>query len=169
MWNKKCSSGQNANPYKKENKQNKKCHSFIVYIFYVHSCGEWRRGGASDIWHRYGIVCNVHAEWPLFQRCQVYDWPPFFQQKVYDWPSFSWLVYERPHFFWHPGICTYFSLSDFWGCLVCSHTSTKITPKLPPAPTTPPPIVLKQNIDAIYTALLYCLWHVIYLYTSFSK
>ena len=42
---------------------------------------------------------------------------PFFRKKVYDWPTFAWLVYERPHFFWHPSICTYFSLREFWGCL----------------------------------------------------
>ena len=52
----------------------------------------------------------------LFQRCHVYDWPHFFNKK-YMTDDFSRLVYERSHFFWHPGICTYFSLIDFWGCL----------------------------------------------------
>ena len=68
----------------------------------------------SYIW----LSTDVRAEWPPFSALPGIWLAPFFQQKVYDWPNFSWLVYERPHFFWHPGICTYFSLSDFWGCLV---------------------------------------------------
>ena len=55
---------------------------------------------------------------PLFQHCQVYDWPPFFQQKVYGWPSFSGFLMWKAPFFWHPGICTYFSLRDFSRLLI---------------------------------------------------
>ena len=76
---------------------------------------------------------------PLFSASR-YTISPFFQQKVYDWPDFSWLVYERSHFYWYPSICTYFSLRDFWGfcslgiqwidCSICLTTSNKWVQKI---------------------------------------
>ena len=34
------------------------------------------------------ICMDVRAEWPLLQRCQVYDWPPFFNKKFMNAPIF---------------------------------------------------------------------------------
>ena len=71
-------------------------------------------GGGGPI---YGIVRMCVPNSPLFQHCQVYDWP-LFSAKVYEWPDFSGFLCERAHFFWHPGICTYFSLRDFSWLLI---------------------------------------------------
>ena len=54
---------------------------------------------------------------PLFQRCQVYDWPSFFDKKCMNDPIFLDSYVKGP-FFWHPGMCTYFSLRDFSRLLV---------------------------------------------------
>ena len=68
------------------------------------------RGGrvTSYIWHS----TDVRAEWPLFQRCQVYDWPPFSTKSIWM-ARFFWIPMWKAPFFWNPGICTYLSLRDF--------------------------------------------------------
>ena len=65
---------------------------------------------------------------PLFQHCQVYDWPPFFNKKYMNGPIFLDSYVKGP-FFWHPGICTYFSEAAYplgitWiDCDICVITS----------------------------------------------
>ena len=66
----------------------------------------------SYIWHS----TNVLAEWLPFFSAARYMIGHFFQQKVYDWTDVFIGIWKAP-LFWHPGICTYFSLIDFWGCL----------------------------------------------------
>ena len=49
-------------------------------------CGGRGVGGGGGGKVVISYICHstdVRAEWPFFQRCQLYDWPPFFQQKVY--------------------------------------------------------------------------------------
>ena len=65
------------------------------------------------IWH----TTDVRAEWPPFQRCQVYDWPPFFNKKYMNDPFFSGFLCEGPHF---SDILVYAHISRseiFRGCL----------------------------------------------------
>ena len=94
----------------------------VKILIRLRECAGWSdsslgfsgRGVTSYIWHS----ADVRAESAPLSALPGIWLAPFFRQKVYDWPNFSWLVYERPHFFWHPGICTFFSLTDFWGCLL---------------------------------------------------
>ena len=65
----------------------------------------------------YGILRTCVPNSPLFQHCQVYDWSPFFNKKYMNGPVFSGFPMRAP-FFWHPGICTYFSLRDFSRLLI---------------------------------------------------
>ena len=71
-------------------------------------------GGEGPI---YGIVRMCVSNSPLFQHCQVYDWPPFFNKKYMNGPIFLVSFVKGP-FFWHPGICTCFSLRDFSRLLI---------------------------------------------------
>ena len=60
-------------------------------------------GVTSYIWHS----TDVRAEWPLFQRCQVYDWPPCSNKKYMNEPIFLDAYVNGPIFLtsWNMHIC----------------------------------------------------------------
>ena len=72
--------------------------------------GGWG-GVTSYLWHS----TDVRAEYPLSQRCQVYDWPPFFNKKYMNGPIFldsyvtSWYMHMVYAHIFHSEI--------FRGCL----------------------------------------------------
>ena len=44
----------------------------------------WGGGGGGGGGEVISYICHstdVRAEWPFFQRCQLYDWPLFFSTK----------------------------------------------------------------------------------------
>ena len=41
---------------------------------------------------------DVRAEWPFFQRCQLYDWPLFFNKKYMHDPIFQDSYVKGPIF-----------------------------------------------------------------------
>ena len=52
------------------------------------SGGVERGGGGGGGGWRGRLSTDVRAEWPPFQRCQVYDWSPFFNKKYTTDPIF---------------------------------------------------------------------------------
>ena len=67
--------------------------SMLSAVFILQSWGVGGRVvGTSYIWHS----ADVHAEGPLFQRCQVYDLPPFSTKSIRQ--LISGFVCERPNF-----------------------------------------------------------------------
>ena len=72
-------------------------------------------GVTSYIWHS----TDVRAEWPFFSAARHMIGPLFFNKKYMNDPIFLDSYVKSP-IFWHPGICTYFSLRDFSRLLVLS-------------------------------------------------
>ena len=67
----------------------------------------------------YMVLCGCACRMTPFFSAPRYMIGPLFSPNSIWLTHFFLLVYERLHFFWHPGICTYFSLRDFW-CAACS-------------------------------------------------
>ena len=78
----------------------------------VRSVG-WVGVVTSCIWHS----TDKRAEWPPFQRCQVYDYPPFFNKKYMTNPIFLGSYVIGPTFLTSRYMRT-FSLRDFSRLLV---------------------------------------------------
>ena len=95
---------------------------------------ESRRGGRGDNFLYTTKKMDVPAKWPPFSALPGIWLAPPFQQNVYDW-IFLIGIWKAP-IFWHPVICTHFSLRDFtrlhvslgiqwFDCDICLITSNK--------------------------------------------
>ena len=64
---------------------------------------------------QYGYACRIAS---FFSPARYMIGPLFFNKKYMNGPIFLDSYVKGPIFFWHPGICTYFSLRDFSRLLI---------------------------------------------------
>ena len=76
--------------------------------------GGGRGGVTSYIWHS----TDVRTEWPPFFSAARYMIGPLFSTKSIWMTRFFWIPMWKAPLFWHPGICIYFMLIDFFRLLV---------------------------------------------------
>ena len=75
-------------------------------------------------------MCVPNAMAPLFSAARYMIGPLFSTKSIWLTQFFWYMKAPHPTFFWHPGIRTYFSLRDFWGCIICLITSNKWVQKI---------------------------------------